>query len=44
LAIAAAREAVADAGLDVEAEADAIGVVVNSAVAGVPRHSTTSRR
>jgi 3-oxoacyl-[acyl-carrier-protein] synthase II len=36
LAIAAAREAVADAGLDVEAEADAIGVVVNSAVAGVP--------
>jgi len=36
LAVAAAREAVADAGLDVEAAADRIGVVVNTAVAGVP--------
>lgn len=36
LAIAAAREAVADAGLDVAAEAGSIGVIVNSAVAGVP--------
>ena len=36
LAIAAAREAVADAGLDTAAEADQIGVVVNAAVAGGP--------
>jgi 3-oxoacyl-[acyl-carrier-protein] synthase II len=36
LAVAAAREAVADAGLDVAAVADRIGVVINTAVAGVP--------
>jgi 3-oxoacyl-[acyl-carrier-protein] synthase II len=36
LAIAAAREAVADAKLDVAAQPDRVGVVVNSAVAGVP--------
>jgi 3-oxoacyl-[acyl-carrier-protein] synthase II len=36
LAIAAAREAVADAGLDVEAESDRIGVAIGSAVAGTP--------
>jgi 3-oxoacyl-[acyl-carrier-protein] synthase II len=36
LAIAAAREAVADAGLDTAAEADQIGVVVNAAVGGEP--------
>jgi 3-oxoacyl-[acyl-carrier-protein] synthase II len=36
LAVAAAREAVADAGLDVAAGADRIGVVINTAVAGVP--------
>jgi 3-oxoacyl-[acyl-carrier-protein] synthase II len=36
LAIGAAREAVADAGLDVAAAADRLGVVMNSAVAGVP--------
>ena len=42
LAIAAAREAVADAGLDTAAEADRTGVVVNAAVAGGPRSSATS--
>jgi 3-oxoacyl-[acyl-carrier-protein] synthase II len=36
LAIAAAREAVADASLDTTAEPDQIGVVVNAAVAGSP--------
>jgi len=36
LAVAAAREAVADAGVDVEAGAERVGVVVNCAVAGVP--------
>jgi 3-oxoacyl-[acyl-carrier-protein] synthase II len=36
LAIAAAREAVADAGLDVEAAADRVGVAIGSAVAGTP--------
>jgi 3-oxoacyl-[acyl-carrier-protein] synthase II len=36
LAIVAAREAVADAGLDVEAEANRIGVAIGSAVAGTP--------
>jgi 3-oxoacyl-[acyl-carrier-protein] synthase II len=36
LAIAAAREAVADAGLDVEAESDRVGVAIGSAVAGTP--------
>jgi 3-oxoacyl-[acyl-carrier-protein] synthase II len=36
LAVAAAREAVADAGLDTGAEADQIGVVVYAAVAGGP--------
>jgi 3-oxoacyl-[acyl-carrier-protein] synthase II len=36
LAIAASREAVADAGLDVGAEADRIGVAIGSAVAGTP--------
>jgi 3-oxoacyl-[acyl-carrier-protein] synthase II len=36
LAIAAAREAVADAALDVAAESDRTGVVVNAAVAGSP--------
>jgi 3-oxoacyl-[acyl-carrier-protein] synthase II len=36
LGIAAAREAVADAGLDVAAVAERVGVVLNSAVAGVP--------
>jgi len=36
LAIGAAREAVADAGLDVASAADRLGVVMNSAVAGVP--------
>jgi 3-oxoacyl-[acyl-carrier-protein] synthase II len=35
-AVAAAREAVADAGLDTEELADRLGVVVNSAVGGVP--------
>ena len=36
LAIAAAREAVADAGLDVEAVSDRVGVAIGSAVAGTP--------
>jgi len=36
LAVAAAREAVADAGLDIAASPDRVGVVINSAVAGVP--------
>jgi 3-oxoacyl-[acyl-carrier-protein] synthase II len=36
LAVAAAREAVADAGLDGEAARERLGVVVNCAVAGVP--------
>ena len=36
LAIAAAREAVADAGLDTAAEGDDTGVVINAAVAGGP--------
>jgi 3-oxoacyl-[acyl-carrier-protein] synthase II len=36
LAVAAAREAVADAGLDVAEMGDRVGVVVNTAVAGVP--------
>jgi 3-oxoacyl-[acyl-carrier-protein] synthase II len=36
LAIVAAREAVADAGLDLAARADRVGVLVNSACAGVP--------
>jgi 3-oxoacyl-[acyl-carrier-protein] synthase II len=36
LAIAAARQAVADAALDVAAEPERVGVVVNSAVAAVP--------
>jgi 3-oxoacyl-[acyl-carrier-protein] synthase II len=36
LAIAAAREAVADSGLDLSAESDRTGVVVNAAVAGGP--------
>jgi len=36
LAIAAAREAVADAGLDVAGEADRVGVAIGSAVAGTP--------
>ena len=36
LAIAATREAIADAGLDAEEVADRLGVVVNNAVAGVP--------
>jgi len=36
LAVGAAREAVADAGLDVASAADRLGVVMNSAVAGVP--------
>ena len=36
LAVAAAREAVADAGLYVEEVADRLGVVVNNAVGGVP--------
>ena len=36
LAIIAAREAVADAGLQVAPSADRVGVVINSAVAGVP--------
>ncbi|UGS38058.1 beta-ketoacyl-[acyl-carrier-protein] synthase family protein [Capillimicrobium parvum] len=35
-AVAAAREAVADAGLDVAAAADRVGVIVNSAVGGAP--------
>jgi 3-oxoacyl-[acyl-carrier-protein] synthase II len=35
-AIAAAREAVADAGLDVAADPGNVGVLVNCAVAGVP--------
>jgi 3-oxoacyl-[acyl-carrier-protein] synthase II len=36
LAIAASREAVADAGLDIEAESDRVGVAIGSAVAGTP--------
>jgi 3-oxoacyl-[acyl-carrier-protein] synthase II len=36
LAIAAAREAVADAGLDVGAAAERVGVAIGSAVAGTP--------
>jgi 3-oxoacyl-[acyl-carrier-protein] synthase II len=36
LAMAAAREAVADARLDVAASSDAVGVLVNSAVGGLP--------
>jgi 3-oxoacyl-[acyl-carrier-protein] synthase II len=40
LAVAAAREAVSDAGLDVAASADRIGVVINTAVAGVPETET----
>jgi 3-oxoacyl-[acyl-carrier-protein] synthase II len=35
-AVAAAREAVADAGLDLDGDTEQIGVVVNTAVAGVP--------
>jgi 3-oxoacyl-[acyl-carrier-protein] synthase II len=36
LAVVAAREAVADAGLDPAANADRVGVLVNSAVGGLP--------
>jgi 3-oxoacyl-[acyl-carrier-protein] synthase II len=36
LAIVAAREAVADAGLDVAAAADRVGIAIGSAVAGTP--------
>jgi 3-oxoacyl-[acyl-carrier-protein] synthase II len=36
LAVAAAREAVADAGLDTRVNPDRVGVLVNSAVGGVP--------
>lgn len=36
LAVLAAREAVADAGVGIEARAERVGVVVNTAVAGVP--------
>jgi 3-oxoacyl-[acyl-carrier-protein] synthase II len=36
LAVAAAREAVSDAGLDVGADPERVGVVINSAVGGVP--------
>jgi 3-oxoacyl-[acyl-carrier-protein] synthase II len=36
LAVAASREAIADAGLDTEEVASRLGVVINSAVAGVP--------
>ncbi len=36
LAVVAAREAIADAGLDVAVAPERIGVVINSAVAGVP--------
>jgi 3-oxoacyl-[acyl-carrier-protein] synthase II len=35
-AVAAAREAVSDAGLDVDAVAERLGVVVNSAIGGLP--------
>ncbi|MBS1861019.1 MAG: beta-ketoacyl-ACP synthase II [Actinobacteria bacterium] len=43
LAIAASREAVADAGLDVAAEADRIGVAIGSAVAGTPETESNVR-
>jgi 3-oxoacyl-[acyl-carrier-protein] synthase II len=36
LAVAAAREAVADAGLDTGADPERVGVVINSAVGGLP--------
>jgi 3-oxoacyl-[acyl-carrier-protein] synthase II len=36
LAVAAAREAVSDAGLDVGADPERVGVVINSAVGGLP--------
>jgi len=41
LAVAAAREAVADAGLDVAAAPDRVGVVINSAVGGLPESQTS---
>ncbi len=40
LAVAAAREAVADAGLEIRGAEDQIGVVINTAVAGVPETET----
>lgn len=40
LAVIAAREAVADAGLPIADRADRIGIVVNTAVAGVPETQT----
>jgi 3-oxoacyl-[acyl-carrier-protein] synthase II len=43
LAIAAAREAVADAGLDVEPIADKVGVAVGCAVAGTPETEANVR-
>jgi 3-oxoacyl-[acyl-carrier-protein] synthase II len=43
LAVAAAREAVADAGLDVAADAERIGVVINSAVSGLPETEASVR-
>jgi 3-oxoacyl-[acyl-carrier-protein] synthase II len=44
LAIVAAREAVADAGLEVTAESDRVGVLIYSAVAGVPETERNIRR
>ncbi len=43
LAIAAAREAVADAGLDVAASSDRVGVAVGCAVAGTPETEANVR-
>ncbi len=42
-AVAAAREAVADAGFDVGAHADQVGVVINSAVSGLPETEASVR-
>ncbi len=43
LAVVAAREAVRDAGLEVERAPDEIGVVINTAVAGVPETEANVR-
>ncbi len=43
LAVVAAREAVADAGLEIERAPEEIGVVINTAVAGVPETEANVR-
>ena len=48
LALAAAAEAVADSGLDTEAEAKQIGVILSSGIGGLPtieeQHTRVKRR